>query len=187
MKKGNKKLLVVALLLLITAAIGTYAIYRVKSTGTGSVDTAAWKIKLNGTEQTSTTKTFTFTNSNINWTKNTSAVANKIAPGSTGTITLELDATGSEVNVAYDVNVKSVKIDGTEVSNTTGFTVVPNSSDGKLAYAAENMKKNIVLDVAWAGADTDEATKDAADIDINGKTIAIEVEVTVKQDLGIGA
>ena len=185
MKKGNKKLLVVALLLLITATIGTYAIYRVTSTGTSSVDTAAWKIKLNGTEQTSTTKTFTFTNSNINWTKNTSAVANKIAPGSTGTITLELDATGSEVNVAYDVDVKSIKIDGTEVPNTTGFTVALNSSDtGKLAYAAENMKKNIVLDVAWAGADTDEATKDAADIDINGKTIAIEVEVTVKQDLG---
>ena len=45
------------------------------------------------------------------------------------------------------------------------------------------MKKNIVLDCSWAGAESDDDTKDAADIAINNKTIEIEVEVIVKQDL----
>lgn len=185
MKKGNKRLLIlVVLLLLITVSFGTYAIYRIKSTGTASVSTAAWAIKINGTTQTSTSKTFTFTNDNISWTNSKAAVANKIAPGATGTITLELDATGSEVNVAYDVNVKSIKIDGETVPNTNEFTVELNASDtGKLAYAATNMKKDIVLDFSWAGSDSDGEEKDAADIAINNKTIEIEIEVTVKQDL----
>lgn len=185
MKKGNKKLLIlVVLLLLITVSFGTYAIYRIKSTGTASVDTAAWAIKINGTSQTATSKTFTFTNDNINWTNSKAAVEGKIAPGATGTITLELDATGSEVNVAYDVDVKSIKVDGEVIPNTNEFTVALSSSDtGKLAYSASNMKKNIVLDCSWAGAESDDDTKDAADIAINNKTIEIEVEVIVKQDL----
>lgn len=186
MKKGNRKLLAVAVLLLfVTISFGTYAIYRVTSTGAATVDTAAWTVKLNGTSQTSTTKTFTFTNSDIDWTNSKAAVANKIAPGATGTITVELDATGSEVNVAYDVNVKSIKVDGEVVPNANEFSVALNSSDtGKLAYAAENMKKNIVLDFNWAGSDSDNDAKDAADIAINNKSIEVEVEITVKQDLG---
>ena len=187
MKKGNKKLLVLALLLLlVTATFGTYAIYRIVSTGTGSVTTAAWAIKLNGTSQTSSSKTFTFTSSDINWTTNTSAVNGKIAPGSTGTITIELDATGSEVNVAYDVAISSIKVNNVAISNDAGFTVALNSSDtGKLAYAASNMKKNIVLDVTWTGSESDESTKDNADIGLSNKEVEIAVDVTVKQDLGV--
>ena len=183
--KGNKKLLVIALLLLlVTVSFGTYAIYRVKSTGTATVNTAAWSVKLNGTSQTSTTKTFNFTNDNISWTKSKAAVDNKIAPGANGTITLELDATGSEVNVAYEVNVKSIKVDGEVIPNTNEFTVKLNSADtGKLAYSATNMKKDIVLDFNWAGSDSDTDEKDMADIAINNKSIEIEVEVIVKQDL----
>ena len=185
MKKRNKKLLVIAaLLLLVTVSFGTYAIYRVTSTGTATVNTAAWAVKLNGTSQTSTTKTFTFTNSDIDWTNSKAAVADKIAPGATGTMTVELDATGSEVNVAYDVTVKSIKVDGVAISNDNEFSVALNSSDtGTLAYSATNMKKNIVLDFNWVGTDSDESTKDAADIAINNKSIVVEVEITVKQDL----
>ena len=182
--KGNKKILAVALLLLLVAvSFSSYAIYRSTSTGTATVSTANWKVKLNGTEQTESTKTFTFTNSNINWTTSTSKVDGKVAPGSTGTITVELDATGSEVDVAYDVEVKSVKVDGTAVSNNAFTVAKAASDDGKLAYAASNMKKNIVLDVKWTGTNADDETKDTADKAMAGKDIQIEVEITVKQDL----
>ena len=39
------------------------------------------------------TKTFTFTEADIVWTDTNSAVEGKIAPGATGTITIEIDAT----------------------------------------------------------------------------------------------
>ncbi len=43
--KGNKKLLAVAVLLLLLAvSYSTYAIYKSSATGTASVGTAAWRV-----------------------------------------------------------------------------------------------------------------------------------------------
>ena len=46
--KGNKKLLIVAvLLLLIAVSYGTYAIYRESAEGTGTISTANWSVTVN--------------------------------------------------------------------------------------------------------------------------------------------
>lgn len=187
MKKGNKKLLViVALLLLVCVGIGTYAIYRSSATGTATVPTASWSVKVNSADME--TGAFTFGPSDISWTTNTSAVSGKIAPGSTGTITLEIDATGSEVNVDYTATVGTIQVDGVDKTNS-GFTVTPHEStdaSGTISYSttANAMKKTLTFDVEWTGTDADLTDKDTADKAMAGKNITIPVTVTAKQHLG---
>ena len=158
MKKANKGLLVIAiLLLLIGAGIGTYAIYRASAVGDATVSTAAFVVKANSTNIE--TGSFTFSSSNISWTKTNSAVSGKIAPGATGTITLEIDATGSEVDVDYTVSVGTILVDG--VANTnSGFTVTGATqadASGTINYSttANAMKKTITLNVVWTGTASD--------------------------------
>lgn len=183
--KGNKKLLVIAALLLaICVGVGTYAIYRSTASGNATVTTAKWAVKVNGASME--TGSFTFGTSDINWTTNPSKVAGRIAPGATGTITLEIDATGSEVDVDYTAAIESVKVDGTAVSNTS-FTVTPATTadgTGTIAYDATSMKKTITLNVAWAGDDNDTTEKDTADKNLAGKDIEIKLNVTAKQHIG---
>lgn len=186
MKKGNKKILVIALLLLlIGAGIATYAIYRTSAIGTATVATATWSVKVNGTD--TETGSFTFGANDITWTTNTSANNGKIAPGSTGTITLEIDATGTEVNVDYTATVGTILVNG--VANTnSGFTVTPaTSSDaaGTISYSttANAMKKTLTFNVVWTGAETDTTSKDQADMAMDGINITIPITVTAKQHL----
>lgn len=183
--KGNKKLLVIAALLLaICVGVGTYAIYRSTASGNATVTTAKWAVKVNGASME--TGLFTFGASDINWTTNPSKVAGKIAPGATGTITLEIDATGSEVDVDYTAAIESVKVDGTAVSNAS-FTVTPATTAdgaGTIAYDATSMKKTITLNVAWTGDDNDTTEKDTADKNLAGKDIEIKLNLTAKQHIG---
>ena len=187
MKKKNKKFLVVAaLLLLIGVGFGTYAIYRTSSIGTATVATATWSVKVNSAD--TETGAFTFSADDIDWTTNTSAVDGKIAPGSSGTLTLEIDATGSEVNVDYTASVGTILVNG--VANTNeGFTVTPHEAAdaaGTIAYSTttDAMKKTITFDVVWTGTDADSTTKDTADMAMDGINVSIPITVTAKQHLG---
>ncbi len=183
--KGNKKLLVIAALLLVACAgFATYAIYRSSATGTATVATATWSVKVNSTDIE--TNAFTFGADDVNWTTNPGKNG-KIAPGATGTITLEIDATGSEVDVDYTVSVGTIKVAGSDNTNTD-FTVTPATStdgSGTITYSttANAMKKTITLNVVWSGADSDQPTKDTADKAMAGKNITIPVTVTAKQHL----
>lgn len=185
MKKGNKKLLVIAaLLLLVGIGIGTYAIYKASATGNATVSTAAFVVKANDTNIE--TGSFTFSASDISWTTTNSAVSGKIAPGATGTITLEIDATGSEVDVDYTVGIGTILVDGVANSNSA-FTVTGATSadaSGTISYSttANAMKKTITLNVVWTA--TDEATQNTTDLSMDGIDITIPVTVTAQQHIG---
>ena len=179
-KSGNKKYVIIAiLLLLMSAGLTTFAIYKGSATGTATVSTAAFVVKANNTNITS--QSFTFSLSDVTWSNNPSKVAGKIAPGASGTIPLVIDATGSQVNVAYTVTVTSIKVDGTTISNDAGFTATPANASGTIAYstASNAMKLSSGINVAWTA--TDSSTKNAADLDIAGKTVEIAVTVTAQQ------
>ena len=175
MERGNKKILVAALLVLLLAvSFSTYAIYRSSITGTATATAAKWSVKVNGTSAEE--ESFTFGSSDITWTTNPGKEGT-IAPGATGYIDVEIDATGSQVDVAY-----SVEIDSAELSD--GITATLDSSNGStIAYNATSMKATARINVTWSGSLDDTATKDAADKDLQSSTINIPVKVTVRQAL----
>lgn len=185
--KGNKKLLVIAaLLLLIAVSYSTYAIYKSSATGSQSVDAAAWIIKVDSGSNTAQdiVANNTFTLDSIAWdTTNRIGQAGTIAPGDHGTVTIKIDADGSQVAVGYVVSIDTTAL------NNPNFTVTADSNgdplSGTIAYnsTAGTMEKTITLNVVWNA--VDDATAGGAnekDIALQGSTINIPVTVTVTQN-----
>ena len=176
--KGDKKILVAAILvLLLTVCFGTYAIYRASGTATGTVKAAAWSVKV-GTNDIASTN-YTFSASDIHWTTLT-GYNNTIAPGSSGYIDIPIDATGSEVDVLLTAALGSTSL-------PTGMTAtLASGNDSQTIYystTANAMKTNVRINIAWAGAESDDSSKDSSDLTASGTTISIPVTLTAKQSL----
>ena len=172
--KGNKKYLAVALLLLfIAVSFGTYAIYKSSATASDSVTAAAWVVEVNDTDIVANN---TFTLDNITWGSTRYGQNGTIAPGDTGTVDIVIDASGSEVGVAYTVDLSSVS------TGNSNLTVAPHSGSsltGTIAYGS-TMTATVTLDVTWTGVDSSAAN--SADITTSGNDINIPVTVTVTQN-----
>ena len=177
--KGNKKILVIAiLLLLISVTFTTYAIYRSSTTGTGSVKAAAWSVKVNNTDISSANLNFNF--NDITWTTHTGK-NNTIAPGDSGTITFTVDATGSEVDVLLES-----AIDTSNANLPAGFTAaVTSGTNGvqTIAYNASSMTATVTITVTWTGTLEDNETKDGTDLAAQGQSLSIPVTLTARQKL----
>lgn len=175
--KGNKKVLTLAVLLLLVVAFGTYAIYRQSATGNGTLKAAAWSVKVKGQP---ITNNFTFDYSDITWDTLT-GYNNTIAPGSTGHIDVKVDADGSEVDVILTATL------GTITGLPDGMTVaLASGADSQtIAYSATEgaMEKTVRINIAWAGAESDTAAKDTNDLSKQGAEFSIPVTLTAKQSL----
>ena len=176
--KGNKKILVVAvLILLIAASYGTYAIYKSSAAGTATVNAARWIVKVNDTDIVASN---TFTLDQVRWATPEIGKEGTIAPGDHGTVEIEIDASGSQVAVGYDISIGSVS------PENANFSVAAHSGSsltGVIPYVASgegDMKATIVLDIIWNGVDN--ASANAADIDLAGETIEIPVTVVATQN-----
>ena len=182
--KGNKKLLVLGLLLLfIAVSFGTYAIYKSSATGSKTVNAAAWvvKVKSGSQSESNIVQSNTFTLDDIVWdTTNRIGQADTIAPGDRGTVSIKIDADGSQVAVRYAVDIDTTAL------NNSNFTVTADSNGdpltGVIAYSATAgaMEKNITLNVVWTGADNTDAN--TADVNLQGTQISIPVVVTATQN-----
>lgn len=180
--KGNKKLLVVAvLLLLITVSFTTYAIYKSSAEGDSTIQTAAWVVKVGTTDIVANN---TFTVDSINWGNSTVGKNGKIAPGDTGTVNIVLDATGSEVDVDYEISFGDF---ATTVNNSklTAKAASGSSLTGTIAYstATNAMKVTIPIEVEWEAIDT--AAQNTTDIATAAKSLTLPVTVTAKQNPGV--
>lgn len=181
--KGNKKILVIAaLLLLIVATYTTYAIYKSSATGDASISTAAWVVKVEGTDITANN---TFTVDSITWnTPTISKVANKIAPGDSGYVDIVIDADGSEVDVYYEVTFGDLDDNGSTVTNDHLSATAHSGSSltGTIPYSATDgdMERTVRLDVTWVAEDN--ATQNPIDVNTAGKDLTLPVTVTVRQN-----
>ena len=176
--KGDKKILVAAILVLLLAVcFGTYAIYKASGNATGSIKAAAWSVKVDGTDIASTN--YTFGADDITWTTLT-GYNHTIAPGSEGYIEIPVDATGSEVDVVLTATLGS-----TALPNGMTATLASGNDSQTIAYstATDAMKKTVRINIAWAGSESDDAIKDGTDLAAQGTPLSIPVTLTAKQSL----
>ena len=173
--KGNKKILVIAvLLLLISVTFSTYAIYRSSATGNGSVNAANWNVSIKGTAIDSAN--FDFGYSDITWTTNPGK-NNTIAPGATGYIEIPVVATGSEVDVLLTASI-------TGASLPTGMTAtIDGGGSQTITYNASSMTANVRINIEWTGTDEDTTEKDGTDLAAEGTALSIPVTLTAQQAL----
>lgn len=183
--KGNKKVLAVALLLLLVAvSFGTYAIYRSSVDGTATITAAEWaaviKKDVNGT-QTELSADFDLTGADFVCTGGHSKVAGKIAPGDTCTATIVVDLTGSEVDAKVGATLDTTGLNNrfTATVKDAGTAV---TQEVAVPYAASNMTKTFTVELAWDG--TDNETVNPTDTDtLAGEDIEIGLTLTAHQDM----
>lgn len=176
--KGNKKILVAIIMMLFTIAFTTYAIYRSTATGNGTLRAANWVVKIDGNNIESVSLDFDI--EDIDFSSGTHLGKNNtIAPGDTGTITIPVDATGSEVDVILTAELGDIS------GLPDGMTVTLNGTNGEqeIAYNASSMTADVVLTVTWAGALSDNTTKDGTDKTAAGSNLTIPVTLTARQKL----
>ena len=171
--KKNKKLLVIAVLLLLVTIGFSYAIYRSSTTANGTVNTAAWSVKINGTDMDSANYTFGY--SNIHWDANPGK-DNTIAPGATGYIDIPVDASGSQVDVILTAALESTTL-------PDGMNATISQASQTIAYSATEgqMKANVRINITWTGTTGDSTDKDTTDKAANGSEISIPVTLTARQ------
>ena len=176
--KGNKKVLTLAVLVLLLAVcFTTYAIYRQSTTANGSIRAAKWSVKVDGTDIA--TANYTFDAGDITWTTLT-GYNDTIAPGSSGYIEIPVDADGSEVDVILTAALGNVTLpDGMTATLDSG------ADSQTIAYSATEgaMETTVRINVAWAGADSDTTAKDTTDLAAQNTTFNIPVTLTAKQSL----
>jgi hypothetical protein len=185
--KGNKKILAIAvLLLLIAVSYTTYAIYKTSVAGNAEVTAAKWEVAFkNGA--TALENNYTLTLEGADCTNNHVAEG-KIAPGATCTKEITLDASQAEGDVTYDVTVGTVTAEkGGSPVETTGanaFTATleneSGESTGTIAYNAGTKTATLTLTVAWAGTENAQ-TVDPKDTALSGATIKVPATLTAKQ------
>ena len=178
--KGNKKILVVAvLLLLIAVSYTTYAIYKSSATTSDSIRAAAWVVEVNDTDIVANN---TFTLGELDCGQNRIGQNGTIAPGDTCTASIVIDADGSEVAVSYNVALDTTAL--TTLANSQ-LTVAPHTGSSltdTIAYSdTENaMRRTVVLDVTWNAVDSE--SQNQKDIDTALAELEVPITVTVTQN-----
>lgn len=132
-------------LTLVTTCIsgGTLAKYASEVTGTGTAVTAKWVFKAGSSEGAETFTTF-----KLGETTNTDTIAKeKIAPGSSGTVPLYYDLSGTEVKTNLKI---SIKVDDVSKLPTNFKITCDGVTKGKTDFTndtyVEFMTKNITVD-----------------------------------------
>ena len=100
---NTKPIVILLALLLITAIVFSmyaYAKYKTTLKGNGTAQVAKWSFKVNGQTQTIPDIDLATTMKKVN-----NVAENKIAPGTEGSFDLNLDATGSEVAIDYNIKL----------------------------------------------------------------------------------
>jgi len=178
--QGNKKILILAvLLLLISVGFSTYAIYRSSATSSDSIRAAHWIIDTNGTDIVANN---TFTLGALDCGNSPIGQNGTIAPGDTCTATITIDADGSEVAVNYTVSIDTSDL--TTLGNNQ-ISVVPHSGSsltGTIAYGPDedDMEQTITLDITWNAVDS--AAQNELDVDTAVAELEIPVTVSVVQN-----
>ena len=176
--KGNKKILIAIVMMLFTVVFTTYAIYRSTATGNGTLRAANWVVTVDGNSIESLSLNFNIADidfsSGVHTGKN-----NTIAPGDTGTITIPVVATGSEVDVLLEATLGDLS------GLPEGMTVTLNGTNGvqEITYDPSDMHADVVLTVTWPGVLADNTTKDGTDKAKAGSNLTIPVTLTARQKL----
>ena len=174
--KGNKKILAVALLLLLVAvSFGTYAIYKTNFAGTATVSAANWSAVLKDGEGTQI-QTLALTAADFDCGNAQHGKNNTIAPGDTCTATINVDLSGSEVDAVVTAEIGTVTgldTDRIHITSTTNPT-------GTITYA-DTMTSTLTIQLVWDGTATDTDANNTKDLAMKNLDFTIPVTITAAQ------
>lgn len=188
-KRYNSKTEII-LLALVVLGVGltiAYARYASNATSTMAAQVAPWKVSINNNDIVTTN---TFTLEDIEWKDNQYVADGYIAPGREGTLTLEIDPSGSKVAMQYKLEIDETKItnDNIRISNVSASTdSVTPVSDGvytgtiPLEEVVANTKTVLTVTIEWANTDTDTTNNNDTNTGSASENIQIPIKLTASQ------
>ena len=183
----NKRLkiaiILIAVILLSALVISiTYSKYFSKITGTGTATVAKWKFEVNG--KTDTLGPIKLENTAS---KNNKVAEGKIAPGTDGKFDVEIDASGTEVDLEYEIKFADIVGDipdnlkfyedssfGTEITDLT-----TKGYKGTITKDNTGTPKTVSFYWRWEYETTDTATNDPIDTESGKAAGSISFNITV--------
>ena len=189
-KTRNKPVIILLALLLITAiAFSMYAYAKYKTTlkGNGTAQVAKWSFKVNGQTQTIPDIDLATTMKKVN-----NVAENKIAPGTEGSFDLNLDATGSEVAIDYNIKLAvTEKPTNLRFYTDSSYTKEIASTDGVMnvsgVMSLEEIKTVQTKTIYWkwayqtGTATNDIVANDKIDTADSKKSVTMTITVTGTQ------
>ena len=150
MSKSKKKMMtaiIIISVILIIAAGYTFSKFFKSVPGNATAQIAAWSFKANAGSDTQNLSSITLTPTN----------GTKIAPGTNGEFQIKVDATGSDVDVDYVVNISQEKLPANMRFNLQGETKNEYTSMASLAAAklhgkldsTNGMQKVYIIEWDW--------------------------------------
>lgn len=186
--KKKKNLLILVVLLLVVCTTGivavTYSRYISSSVGTADAKVATWKVLVNDTDIVQSAN-FTLDGNYITWSNSDYIADGYIAPSRTGTMNINIDATGSKVAVKYTVAIDTSALDQysqISITKVNGQAVVGNSYTGTIPLASVNTPVQIPIEVTWENNDATNASDTTIGSSVD--TLSIPITVTAEQYLG---
>ena len=189
-KTRNKPVIILLALLLITAiafSMYAYAKYKTTLTGNGTAQVAKWSFKVNGQTQTIPDIDLATTMK-----ENNNVVEGKLAPGTEGSFDLNLDATGSEVAIDYNIKlIVTEKPTNLRFYTDSSYTKEIASTDGVMnvsgVMSLEEIKTIQTKTIYWkwayqtGTATNDIVANDKIDTADSKKSVTMTITVTGTQ------
>ena len=189
-KTRNKPVIILLALLLITAIVFSmyaYAKYKTTLKGNGTATVAKWSFKVNEQTQTIPDIDLATTMKKVN-----NVAENKLAPGTEGSFDLNLDATGSEVAVDYNIKlVVTEKPTNLRFYTDSSYTKEIASTDGVMnvsgVMSLEEIKTIQTKTIYWkwayqtGTAANDIVASDKIDTADSKKSVTMTITVTGTQ------
>ena len=186
-KTRNKPIIILIALLLITAiAFSMYAYAKYKTTlkGNGTATVAKWSFKVNGQTQTIPDIDLATKMKKVN-----NVAENKLAPGTEGSFELNLDATGSEVAIDYNIKlIVTEKPTNLRFYTDSSYTKEITSTDGVMnvsgVMSLEEIKTIQTKTIYWkwayqtGTAANDIVANDKIDTADSKKSVTMTITVT---------
>ena len=161
----------------------TFALFETNATSTDELTIGAWKIYVN---QNDVNLNETITLNDFTYTARTHTENGYFAPGSSGTFDIIIDASESDVSVAYDLDIDNSEL--TDHPNitfgiknmTTNQEILSNTYNGTLLLNDANRTVTIRITLTW----NDQLTYDPNDSELIGESLSFPIELHFIQYTG---
>ena len=184
MKKKIWLIAIMALLVTVFSIVGTYALFETEASGDGIMEIGKWKIYLNDVD-ISTANTITI--NDFAFSGNNHIQNGYFAPGSSATYVIEIDASESDVSIAYDLEIDDSALDdhpniAFSITNlNTNQTITSNSYSGVIGVNDQNRVIELQISLTW----TNNSLYDENDSELIGEDLEFLITADFEQYLGV--
>lgn len=148
MSKKKKILILIAILIIVVLIImATYSKYYNEANAVVQEKIGQWVIKVNDVDITGSTQEFTISDFTWDWSSTPHVKSPKVAPGMTGSFSLNVDPTGTDVSVKYTFTIDesaltkladiNLKVTGITLNGTALTITEEDSSDDENTNSTE--------------------------------------------------